>query len=139
MTWSVEVEKAYERSKQVRSRAYAPYSRFLVGCCLKAEGHAGFFCGCNVENVSYGATICAERSAIVSAASALGGFKIQFMVLVTDSQPVAVPCGMCLQVISEFSDARTEIYLANLQGIQKKVLLKDLLPLVFDKRHLPNS
>jgi cytidine deaminase len=83
-----------------KDRAYAPYSKFTVGCALK-DAKGALYTGSNVENASYGATICAERSAIVQMASN-GGREIAELVLVTSSADVFFPCGMCLQVIQEF-------------------------------------
>ena len=81
-------------------RAYAPYSRFLVGAAVRAE-NGEIFVGCNVENASYGATICAERSAILAMVSA-GQRTITSIAVFTDADTLAMPCGLCRQVISEF-------------------------------------
>lgn len=93
------------RASAVRERAYAPYSRFLVGAALRAE-NGQIFVGCNVENASYGATICAERSAILAMVAA-GQRTITSIAVFTDADTLAMPCGLCRQVISEFQrDAR---------------------------------
>ena len=93
------------RASAVRERAYAPYSRFLVGAALRAE-NGQIFIGCNVENASYGGTICAERSAILAMVAA-GQRTITSIAVFTDADTLAMPCGLCRQVISEFQrDAR---------------------------------
>ncbi len=127
-----DIESAWEAACRVRERAHAPYSRFLVGASLKVEGRDTPFAGCNVENASFGGTICAERNAIFQAVAECGRFKPEFMVLVTDTDPVAGPCGMCLQIISEFCPGDFPIHLANLKGVQRTCTLDELFPLRFN-------
>jgi cytidine deaminase len=94
-----------DRALRARERAYAPYSRFLVGACALVERGDGVITlvdGCNVENASYGLCICAERTAI-SAAVALGYRKLIAIAVATASSPPSPPCGMCRQVIAEFA------------------------------------
>lgn len=132
--WSEDVLEAYELSKKVRQQAYAPYSKFLVGAVFKLKNKKNFVSGCNVENGSFGATVCAERVALWSWVAQGGrtSSPLEYLVLVTDTQdPVATPCGMCLQVMSEFVGMDFPIYLCNLSGIKKKVQFKDLLPQTF--------
>src|SRR4051812_47173789 len=88
------------RARSARRKAYAPYSKFLVGCALEGEVGA-MHSGCNVENASYSAAICAERTAIVKMVSK-GSQKIRRIVIVTSSDDPIFPCGVCLQVIHEF-------------------------------------
>lgn len=110
----------------VRHNAYAPFSGFKVGAAVKTQ--AGLiFSGCNVENRSFGATICAERFAVGSAISA-GETGIEGVVVVTDTTPPSPPCGLCLQVLAEIGDADLPILLLNLQGERLESRLGDFLP-----------
>lgn len=118
-----------------RARAYAPYSRFLVGAAIEtADGQC--FDGCNVEIANYGCTLCAERTAIVKAVSAgalrPGGLKK--VLVATETQEPTAPCGSCRQVIEEFADRNEcRIYLSNApDSIAMELLHADLLPYSFN-------
>lgn len=127
------VNHAYDLAKKARINAYAPYSKFLVGATFKIKGHDEYVSGSNIENASFGGTVCAERVAIWKWASEMRKDKeLEFLVLVTDTQdPVATPCGLCLQVLSEFLPPDFPIYIGNLKAVQKEMKLKDLLPSMF--------
>lgn len=118
-----------------RERAYAPYSTFLVGAALRTAAGA-VFVGCNVENASYGGTVCAERVALFNAVAAVGTFEVDAFLLVTDTDPVAAPCGLCRQVMNEFLGKDTPIYLANLDGIKSTYTMANLLPRAFGPEDL---
>jgi len=120
------LEKAFVAAKDVRNKAYAPYSKFHVGAAL-IDSRGGIISGCNVENASYGATICAERNAIFQAVAKEGG-KPQFQGIVLVTEPSAVPCGECLQVMGEFFSSHTPVFIATTKGIEKEISFGELLP-----------
>ncbi len=95
-----ELQKLVKQALKVRKRAYAPYSKYLVGCAL-SDSRGKIFTGCNVENASYPAGLCAERTAVVKMISE-GGKHIREIVLVGSSTDPVLPCGMCRQVLQEF-------------------------------------
>ncbi len=125
------LEEAFAVARQARDNAYAPYSGFRVGAAVKPLGRDELYAGCNVENASYGATICAERSAVVHMVSMRGKSRIEYVVVVTDADPPSVPCAVCLQVLAEFCAPETMIHLADTQRIRKSIALKELLPQPF--------
>ena len=111
--------------------SYSPYSLFPVGAAL-LDGNGKVFTGCNVENASYGLTICAERVALLKAVSA--GCRTFKALAVAGGKGVAArPCGACLQVIAEFCSPEFPIHLATLDRADKieRFSLKDLLPQTF--------
>lgn len=115
-------------------RAYVPYSRFRVGAALLLQDGSTLE-GCNVENASYSMTICAERTAIVSAVArgAVPG-QLRALVVVTEATELTPPCGACRQVLAEFADS-LPILLANRTGRQR-VDLRTLLPEAFTGRNM---
>ena len=110
---------------KIRASAYAPYSRFAVGAALETKS-GKIFCGCNVENLSFGLTCCAERNAVFAAVAA-GEREFARIVIVADSQEPVTPCGACRQVLAEFADD-LEVRSVNLQGVAFSANLRELLP-----------
>lgn len=118
-------------ARKVRRRAYAPYSRFKVGAALLTQD-GDVFTGCNVENASYGATLCAERNAITTAVAA-GQGSFAAIAIFTGTSPPAPPCGLCLQVLVEFC-TELSVVLANPKGEIVRTKLSRLLPRPFCPR-----
>ncbi len=125
------IHEAYSMAVKARSNSYSPFSTFKVGAAVVFRESGKIFSGCNVENSSYGATICAERSALVAGISNCGKQTIEAVVVVTDEEDPAVPCAMCLQVLAEFSMPTTKVVLANLEGIKSTHDFRELLPKPF--------
>lgn len=109
----------------VREHAWAPFSRFQVGAALLASD-GSVYVGCNVENRTFGLTICAERSAVVRAV-AEGHRDFVAIAVVTDAAPPAPPCGMCRETLVEFA-RNLEILSANLDGERKLYRLSEIFP-----------
>ena len=123
------VEKLISAAASAREQAYAPYSDYKVGAALLAEDDS-IYRGCNVENASYGLTICAERNA-VGAAVLEGKRRFKAIAIVSDDDPPATPCGACRQVLVQFGN-NIMVVTANLKGHRKDFMLSDLIPHVFD-------
>lgn len=119
---------------RAQKRAYAPYSSFRVGCVIVDE-KGRLHSGCNVENSSYSATVCAERAAIFKMVSR-GGKKIRRLVLVTGAEQPVFPCGVCLQVIGEFGGQCSIVALNDGASIFKMATFAELFPSAFTKTDL---
>jgi cytidine deaminase len=124
-----------ELAKKSRENSYSPYSKHKVGAAVRTRS-GKVYGGCNVENSSYGGTVCAERVAIHKAVSEEGAISIDEVVVVTDATPPWPPCGMCRQVIAEFASNETRITTVNLQGESRTFAWQELLPMAFTPEHL---
>ncbi|RMD02407.1 cytidine deaminase [Clostridium autoethanogenum] len=124
------VSKAFEG----RKNAYAPYSNFKVGAAVLAED-GKVYTGCNIENASYGATNCAERTAIFKAISE-GNRSIKAIAIVGVENDYTYPCGVCRQVIAEFASKDAEIILGKGESEYIVKTLDELLPGAFTKEDL---
>lgn len=126
-----EIAKMIALASEARERAYAEYSHFRVGACLKAQSGA-YYLGCNIENASYTPTVCAERTAMFKAVYE-GERKFEALAIISDSENYTSPCGVCRQVLSEFCEADMPVILANKAGEYKLISIGELLPLAFTK------
>ena len=122
-----------EAALRARDYAHAPYSKFRVGAALEAEDGT-VYTGCNIENASYGLTMCAERVALFKALSE-GARRFRRIAVAADTDSLTPPCGPCRQLLWEFCrDA--EIVLVNLEGRTEQFSMRDLLPRAFDDSFL---
>lgn len=119
-------------AEAARRHAHAPYSRYQVGAAVETEDGA-IYAGCNVENASYGLTICAERAAVCAAVAA-GARKIRRAVVITDADPPGAPCGACRQVLAEFGLDMEVTAIGPARRMQW--ILRDLLPDAFTSEAL---
>jgi cytidine deaminase len=120
-------------ARQARRQAHAPYSGFRVGAAvLTKDGRV--FSGCNIENATYGLTVCAERVAIFKALSE-GAREFARIAVVANTDRVTPPCGACRQIIWEFC-GDIPVILANLQGKSERHQMKKLFPHAFDRKFL---
>jgi cytidine deaminase len=127
------VSEALVRAAQAaRRHAHAPYSRYRVGAAVETDAGV-IHAGCNVENASYGLTICAERAAVCAAVAA-GARKIRRAVVVTDSDPPGAPCGACRQVLAEFGLDMEVTAVGPTRTL--RWVLRDLLPDAFTSEAL---
>jgi len=117
-------------AREAMKNAYAPYSKFIVGAALETKT-GKIYTGANVENSSFGLSMCAERIAIFKAVSE-GEKEFKRMAIVADTKGVVSPCGACRQVMSEFGNF--EVILSNLDGEVKLTSVDELLPGAFDLR-----
>jgi len=124
-----EHEALITASKQARENAHAPFSNFRVGAAVRASS-GRIFGGCNIENASYGLTLCAERVAIFKALSE-GERNFEAIAVVTDADILTPPCGACRQIIWEFC-GDVPVLLGNLQGKRESLKMSDLFPKPFD-------
>ena len=126
-------QQLIESARAARLHAFAPYSRFRVGAALEAKD-GRVFTGCNVENATYGLTVCAERVAVFKAVSE-GCRSFTRIAVVADTEEPTPPCGACRQILWEFG-GDLEVILANLKEDKARYSLAALLPHPFDARLL---
>lgn len=122
-----EISLGISKAMEARERAYVPYSHYPVGAALLCED-GNWFTGCNMENISFGATLCAERNAIGSAV-AFGNRKMKAIFVVGSLSEMTLPCGICLQVIAEFRIPT--VVCATSPAHYKVFSLQELLPHAF--------
>lgn len=121
------VKKAIEAKR----RAYAPYSGLNVGAAVETV-NGNIYTGANIENISSGATVCAERTAIFKAVSE-GDMGIKRIAVISDSDNIVYPCGICRQVIREFSKKDTKVICADRNGNYRVYTIDDLYPNAFER------
>jgi cytidine deaminase len=126
------VEPLLAAARAALANAHAPYSRFRVGACVRAAS-GRLYAGCNVENVSYGLTQCAESTAI-GAMVAAGDREIAEVVVMTERAELCPPCGRCRQQLAEFAGPQTRVHLCGPEGVRATTTLGELLPLAFGPR-----
>jgi cytidine deaminase len=122
---------------EAKEKAYVPYSGFRVGAAVVTENEKVYE-GQNIENASYGATNCAERTAIFKAVSS-GERKIKAIAIASDSKDIIYPCGICRQVIAEFGDVNTIIICSSSSGEFREYKLDEIYPFAFNKEAIDNG
>ena len=125
----LEIKNLLRMAKEAMDRAYAPYSNFKVGACLKGATGA-YYLGCNIENAAYSPTNCAERTAMFKAVYE-GERAFDALAVVSSSDQCTPPCGVCRQVLVEFCDPEMPVFCANRQGKYQIYALGDLVPNAF--------
>jgi cytidine deaminase len=125
--------RLWEAAKSARENAHAPFSNFKVGAALETSD-GELIGGCNVENATYGLTVCAERVAIFKAVSE-GKKRFTRVCVVTDSEKPTTPCGACRQLLWEFC-RDVEVVMGNLKGVLLRKKMSELFPLPFDEGSL---
>lgn len=130
----MEIRELVKLAIEAREKAYVPYSKFKVGAAIEMED-GSVFTGCNIENASYGATNCAERTAIFKAVSE-GHSVMKKIAIVGDMSTYTAPCGICRQVIAEFAAKDIEIVLIKNQDEYIVKTLEEILPGAFTKEDL---
>ncbi len=126
----MKMKELIKKAQEAREKSYSPYSHFKVGAALKTTS-GKVYAGTNVENASYGLTVCAERVAVYKAVSA-GEREFEALAVFTEADELTPPCGACRQVLWEFSKDML-IILANTKG-EKRLRLSELLPMPFERK-----
>jgi cytidine deaminase len=130
---AVSIGQLRDAAKAVAARAFAPYSHFRVGAALQARSGV-VFAGCNVENASYGLTICAERNAVFQMVAA-GETAFDRIVIYTPTATPTAPCGACRQVLNEFNPDAEVVSVCDGPGVIRSTV-RDLLPAAFGPANL---
>jgi cytidine deaminase len=123
-----------DAARDVRERAYAPYSKFKVGAALRTDD-GQVFVGCNVENVAYPEGTCAEAGAI-AAMCAAGARVIAEVAVIGDSPEPVTPCGGCRQKIKEFAGPNVKVTMSTMTGVTLTMTVAELLPGAFGPGHM---
>jgi len=129
-----ERERMLDLAYEAMERAYAPYSKFKVGACLKGAS-GNYYLGCNIENAAYTPTNCAERTAVFKAVSE-GERRFEAIVIVCSGRNPASPCGVCRQVLREFCPDELPVVFANAERAFVESTLGELLPQSFGPEDL---
>lgn len=124
------INEMITKAHNALDNAYAPYSKFKVACCIQTT-NGSLYTGVNVENGSYGLTLCAEAAAISNMVSA-GEQHISHMVILASSNAICPPCGACRQRIHEFSDENTMIHMCDHENVLVSSSINELLPVAFE-------
>lgn len=120
------VNQMLNMARDVMKNSYSPYSKFTVGACILTEDNQ-YFSGCNIENASYGLTICAEAAAIANMRSQ-GEHDIKEILVIGSSDAPCAPCGACRQLIREFASEHTQVHMCNSSGEITTKAFNELLP-----------
>lgn len=130
-----QIIKLFRAAHQAQENAHAPYShRYIGAAVLMSDGN--IYAGCNIENASYGGTVCAERVAIFKAISEGGKMPLKEVLVLSNEKEPWPPCGFCRQVIAEFAKPNTLIHTTNPHGKFKTYKFSELFPEAFSPNHL---
>ncbi len=130
-----QLELLFKKALAARKKAYAPYSGHKIGASVRMKD-GSIFTGANVENASYGGTVCAERTAIWKAITEGAKVPIAEIVVVSDQKDPWPPCGMCRQIIAEFGTPETQVWIGNTKKVVKAFTFSELFPEAFTPGHL---
>lgn len=134
MAGEIPWEALFEAAVTARERAHVPYSKFPVGAAVLTED-GRIHAGCNVENSSYGLSVCAERNAIGRAVGE-GAHRVLAVAIVANTAKPCPPCGMCRQVIAEFAAPETPLRSRSPNGDEAQYTLREVLPFAFTRDYL---
>lgn len=127
--------RLFAAALKAQSLSHSPYSKAKIGAAVLLKS-GQIYSGCNIENASYGGTVCAERVAIWKAVSENKAHEISEILVLSDASEPWPPCGFCRQIIAEFATPQTQIHTANPQGKIKSFTFADIFPESFNPSHL---